>query len=290
MQSQSPLLDVSAELRNQIYELVLGGELLHVYRSSYQDTSFHITICQSQSAEMNAYKRFLDPSIDERAKITSKYTRKVSLQNYFTVGDEYYVDPCSSRHTRGECYNAGNPSLHLSLLRVCKQIYDEARLVPYFANTFGFQSADTFNLFISTLTPSKRSALERLHFTRNIPNIGVNQIKSPDPPLTGLKSLHLSLENKPNYSSKASLIEPNNTDIWIRDFLLLDRRLLKTVTVIFSDHPSIVRDFKKRFQLIESPSSGQNLDDWLEEREHRFLTANQKRDIAERIRARLLKP
>ncbi|OCL03702.1 hypothetical protein AOQ84DRAFT_392084 [Glonium stellatum] len=290
MQSQSPLLDLPAELRNRIYEFVLGGELLHVYRSSYRDTGFHITICQSQSAEANSYKRFMDPSIDERAKITSKYTRKVSLQNYFTVGDEYYVDPCSSRHTRGECYNAGNPSLDLSLLRVCKQIYYEARLVPYSTNAFGFQSADTFNIFISTLTPPKRSALEKLHLTRNIPNTGPNQIKPPDPPLTGLKSLHLSLENIPNYSSKASLVEPKNTDIWITDILLLDRRLLKTVTVIFSDHPSVVRDFKKRFQLIDVPSSVQYLDDWLEEREHRFLTVNQKRDIAERIRIRLLKP
>ena len=284
MQSQSPLLGLPAELRNQIYELVLGGELLHVDQDIY---GFNITICQSQSAEMNAYKRFLNPSIDERAKIHGKY----SLEDYFTVGDEYHVDPCSSRHNPKGCYNFKTPSLHLSLLRVCKQIYDETRLVPYSANTFGFESSDVFNLYISTLTPSKRSALGRLHFTRTIPATGMSEFKSPDPPLTGLRYLHLSLENWPSSHpecSKASLIEPNNTDTWIRDFLLLDRRLLKKVTVIVSDYLYTVKTFREEFPPFKSPEW--LFDDWLEKRERLFLTANQKRDLAERIRTRLLKP
>jgi hypothetical protein len=52
---------------------------------------------------------------------------------------------------------------NLSLLRVCKQAYDESRLIPYAANTFVFIAPPSFEKFLhGTLSPAHLKALRSI--------------------------------------------------------------------------------------------------------------------------------
>jgi hypothetical protein len=62
------------------------------------------------------------------------------------------------------CFVNGHAQLpNLTLLRVCKQIYNEARLIPYAANTFVFIAPPSFEKFLhETLLPAHLEAVRSI--------------------------------------------------------------------------------------------------------------------------------
>ncbi|KAI9873501.1 MAG: hypothetical protein M1830_000334, partial [Pleopsidium flavum] len=96
--STFPFLKLPGELRIKIYELVLGGHLLHVYKDT-------------------------EPN---RNKPT--------------------VFRCSKYRETWPCRQWGR-KLDLALLRVCRQIYHEARTIPLTTNTFKFNEPDALKKF-----------------------------------------------------------------------------------------------------------------------------------------------
>lgn len=116
----SPLLKLPAELRNQIYELVLGGHFVHVEAERRKSTCnprpfgatfltqleptqvgvlidwsrkrcLHYYLCKAPISEDEAYARSQDPSLAEQLP-------GEVLANYWRLGDPFHIDSCKRRH------------------------------------------------------------------------------------------------------------------------------------------------------------------------------------------------
>jgi hypothetical protein len=129
------LLHLPPEVRNLIYHLVLGNLHLHVSRKSLRSR-----VC----GDPTSYRR--------RAREIKK-----------SCGDGRSITPWSPHHY---CYETeedrrhGETPLHgqkramsLGLLVTCRQVHNEAALMPFMLNTFVFDTCETFGNFIAILTP-----------------------------------------------------------------------------------------------------------------------------------------
>ncbi|OCL10800.1 hypothetical protein AOQ84DRAFT_336894 [Glonium stellatum] len=102
---ESPLLKLPGELRNKIWNYVLGDRTLHIEHTAAND-------------------------------LTAEGERPRDLTN------------------RG---------LSLCCLRVCRQIYTEARHLPYSSNTFAFRNTSTYQFFTPSLLPKQRRLITKLN-------------------------------------------------------------------------------------------------------------------------------
>ncbi|KAM0798064.1 hypothetical protein BDR22DRAFT_974751 [Usnea florida] len=144
--ASSPFFRLPPELRLRIYELVLGGQTIHI-RENYargprerRVLSHHL--CYEQASEEE-------------------------VQMAFDSSDAAWNAPATfDRHQK--CYYMSRPgTLESSLLQSCRQIYNEANIVRYYSNTFSFQS-DFFQclkLFYRQVPARYRNAIRRLHLT-----------------------------------------------------------------------------------------------------------------------------
>ncbi|KAJ9666692.1 hypothetical protein H2201_003096 [Coniosporium apollinis] len=197
----------------------------------------------------------------------------------------------------------------MALLRVCRQIYNEARLIPYSSNTFSFTLASTFSTFLTSLLPAQRRATTSLHLlvrsdrffriddssyleyategegaTAWTRALTVRKIMT----LPNLKTLHLSLCAEPFNalgSVKEVMAEPEAYLPLLRAVSKFQRLPLEAVTVILSDDPNTnLGEVFFREALRQDTSHSQ----WEYLRERTCLTAEKKREWAVRIRRRLL--
>lgn len=96
-----PFLDLPAELRLEIYELLLVGSLLHVNMDiniheegedeTGRDGPLRITHCQANLTEDGAYERSVDESLNEQSD-PPQYT------DTWRYGDPFHIDCCILRH------------------------------------------------------------------------------------------------------------------------------------------------------------------------------------------------
>jgi len=117
------------ELRNRIYELALGTHWLHVSRDGST-----VQLCQKPS-------RFCT----RRDLIKSSPTRQKFVAAY-------------AHHP--ECHRG--KSLPLDLLIVCRQVYLEARLIPFSANIFVFERRSALMRFLEIQREERSLALRSL--------------------------------------------------------------------------------------------------------------------------------
>ena len=135
--AQSLLLRIPQEIKDRIYVLVCGGNLLHIrYTSgSNPDTKFSHSKCLSTKTEQDAQRSF-DAS-------TSPWLDEVSVNRHNECGPDFLGEmpgPISRRRT-----------LDLRFLRTCRQIYDEAKSFCYTENTFSFDYWLLFGHFVTTV-------------------------------------------------------------------------------------------------------------------------------------------
>ena len=116
----SRLLSLPPEIRNRIYNLVLGRERLAINYEPHQ----------------HKYKQ------------TNHHRQRV----HFGGGLYHYLDlnhyRPGARHT-----------LHLGLLRVCRQIYGETALLPYALNEFAFENGWVRRKFWKETKPAQQRAI-----------------------------------------------------------------------------------------------------------------------------------
>jgi len=136
----SRLLQLPPEIRLLIWTSVCGDKLLHIYRGDDDDRVAYL-ICRSQDSEEAIHKRF------------------IKRGNYSIKNLPEYVDPWSY-HTTCELHH---DNLDLRLLRVCKLIYGEAKLIPYQTNTFSFKSPVALTRFYLNFPIEHRDKVRRLH-------------------------------------------------------------------------------------------------------------------------------
>ena len=128
----SPILRLPPEVRNRVYEFVLGGELLHIgvswntkdNRAACRRTT--VTICKADVDDCEAAAT-IRASVDVR-EIPSYAKRHRKCKN-IVYGDRMQY----SNITR--------------LLQTCRQIHEEAALLPFQANTFDFESKESLMAF-----------------------------------------------------------------------------------------------------------------------------------------------
>lgn len=167
-----PFLELPPEVRNRIYEYALGGHNLHVFARTgwpgwparpycHTETLPGSEVIQ-QRCTFIQYALCKCPGSDE--------------ETYEKSAKESFFLPYGERHTK--CLDVGQwkyrktpfrerpARLNVALLRTCKQVYNEACLIPYYDNTFSFGSGKDLDIFINAvLLPKQRSAIQHLQYT-----------------------------------------------------------------------------------------------------------------------------
>jgi hypothetical protein len=136
--TQSRLLALPTEIRYQIYELVLGGNWLHV------------------CTEGRTVRLCLNP---HRFRLRYQVIKSSPTRQRFTPPLAWH-DECFAECAKQETSNPG----HLNLLQVCQQVYLEARLVPFSANTFVFEQRLVLERFFIVQGWERGLALRRVIF------------------------------------------------------------------------------------------------------------------------------
>jgi hypothetical protein len=117
----SRLLALPVEIRRLIYGFVFGGNWLHV------------------GTEGSTVRSCLKP---HRFRLRYEVIKNSPTRQRFVQGLASH-DECFAEYSEGVTAN----QLCLGLLQVCRQVYDEARLVPFSANTFIFKQRSVLQRF-----------------------------------------------------------------------------------------------------------------------------------------------
>ena len=201
--SSSPLLRLPLEIRNRIWALVLGNQFIHL---EYLDTIripgygkmqiWRHLVCQCDCPENEMVEEFT---------WTNRYGEEEIIwrQPHYSCDQELAYD--IMKHHR----QWNHVSMHLTALRVCRQIYIEANDVLWTTNTFSFNDAAvSFDRFMDSRTSHQRRSLKNLR-------LQMDWVWGEDQPwndalnmtlirhLSGLRSLRLQI----NHSMSAALYQ-----------------------------------------------------------------------------------
>ena len=194
--SCSPLLRLPLEIRDKIWASLLGDRLIHFeyidtsYASDIPDEclrSWHSTVCQYDCPENEVTQ-------DDLARKHAHSRCSIHLEQYDTLVSEN----CRLKRERDQSLYE---EMHLTALRVCRQMYNETNSVLWSTNTFSFNNEATFRHFMGARTAYQMRLLKNLRLQINSVAkeedawsrvLGVTLIRS----LRGLRSLRLQM----NYS------------------------------------------------------------------------------------------
>ena len=186
-----PLLRLPCEIRIQIYRELLGDRFIHL---KYMRDKFY-----NDPLGLKQEKRRMN-SLKNPAQIPLIYNPRPCWLQYVCkksgpkADDELeYLEMKQNRSQRmtiwcGVCkpYRRGDPvvrlgeakyptteevydrEMHPNLLRVCRQIYDDARSIIWTTNRFSFDSADSCRLFFDHRTDWQKAALKSLHLVVDV--------------------------------------------------------------------------------------------------------------------------
>lgn len=140
--ASSPLLRLPLEVKNQIYEYTVGGNLIHVITNPEEGAAkFKNTICCARISEQEAEEDFESESTHEwYAPAIEGRHNCCRFQDGVTSHDE----------------KAKPEVLNLGLLRCCRQIYNEAHHIPYSTNTFSCLDPKTLQSFVVSLAQGSK--------------------------------------------------------------------------------------------------------------------------------------
>ena len=309
--STSILLKIPDEVRDSILRLVLGDRMIHIKYLALRDLN-GISWPEPKDAEVKAFKAgfYSTFCVAEKSEQEAYDEANRSSENVQPVEDPDHIEACKDRHK--DCLIRVFPwnylpaeklqgrltfDKDLSVLAVCRLLYEESNNVLWQTNTFAFDDPECFKSFNASMNASQKHKLKKIHIRMNV---AIDQqwyewesygswAKAISPrlltPLHNLSVLHLSFDQYCCISSPSQHIDPlqfSHTDSQIRmkhDMgAILGLRLLpwkdtknpnhgKHVTVIISD------DETTHLPIIGSR--------W---------TKHQKLEVAEEFRARLAAP
>jgi hypothetical protein len=122
----SPFLRLPGEIRNKIYGFIVGDHHLQVGYTPHQ-----------HGIETIKGKRY-------RTHVGGGFFNRLAARG-------------KNHHRYQEAQ-----SLHLGLLRVCRQVYGEAALLPYAMNIFSFENDWVMRRCLKTLRPAQKRAMGKL--------------------------------------------------------------------------------------------------------------------------------
>ena len=241
MNANSRLLRLPQEIKDHIYDLVLGRQLVHIHRSLEGDLSHHL--CQATVSEKEAYEIFAastEPWLV--ADICDRHNACYDVRAMYR--DCPYCQDQLSPATESQT------GLSLVLLRCCRQIYREARLIVFSANTLSFTSLPgALNFWISDA--KAKFAIRRVHLDLMLhydyeDMSWVFSAIAED--FKSLQHLSISIEQRPFEDSdlKQWQFEEPVESSSLRGLRKLRDLKLRTVTITVSD-PHILHSGRKDF-------------------------------------------
>jgi hypothetical protein len=152
-QQQSPLLRLPAELRNKIYELVVGGQEIRMVASKrdHDTQPFAIKLWSVTSQDINTVDGDVEMS-DDTTMITTTNAAGFPVQDDF--GEPMIEEPIPPRWTK--------PHHFLALTAVSRQFHMETALSPFSLNKFGGRYIYRFTSFLYSLQPHQRNAIAKV--------------------------------------------------------------------------------------------------------------------------------
>lgn len=283
---KSSLLGLPAEILREIFTLVLGGRLIHL--KYYEAASclasleagtpciwtcvqhgFHNTICNAEKTEAQAYNsaRFGCLRIPDRED-RNNYVQTHHARHRGCF--ERLKDTSKGQADSEEPESIVSHSIDVSLLRVCRQTYQETFYLLHSTNTFAFADPYTFKKFTESLNTPQKSMLTKLHFgmTWGKPKPTKGEVTWPGvfpqrliSSLTDLTSITLCFNVKMHDREEWLPEEEHNSqglDSYIGSGLLRFCQLpLKSVRVMISDprkelDPNLGRNvYKSRYTLVQ---------------------------------------
>lgn len=239
--STSGFLRLPQELKDRIYELACGGELLHISHRQPKN-KFHNYICPALVSDQQVYKDF-STAMGIWNPVLSKVDQRINKNptRLFKSSESVYQhEHCLEMRTGGLIL--GLPSLSLSLLRVCRQTYDEARLVPISRNTFAFEDPDVLRSFIARISPIHRRAIRSVHLDMMLESARIETAWNSAvffalvPRFRNLRNVDICIDLA-DYCTlipNDRLVDPQDS-AWMSDISCLRYLSLKSATVIIRD-------------------------------------------------------
>ncbi|KAF2186289.1 hypothetical protein K469DRAFT_573437, partial [Zopfia rhizophila CBS 207.26] len=288
-----------------------------------RDGCLHYYLCKAPTSERDAYQRSKDPSLNEQVPGESE-----RMANYWRLGDPFHIDSCKQRHDN--CYPQEDTqipgwmmtpqdrtqraqraktdislykSLNLNLLETSRQIYQEAKNLPFSLSTFGFTDVVALLLFLFRLEPSQANTVRSIWMflragrssVRSDVKLWNNWLFAPGllPRLQGLRVLHISISiANAGMGDKGPLrgefYEPH-LNSWVLGLNRFRGLPLEEVMVIVSDDPSSmfgIDGYENKYLRYAWQSSHES---WLQLRQQECFAADEKRQWGERLRKHLLR-
>ncbi|KAF2166518.1 hypothetical protein M409DRAFT_23156 [Zasmidium cellare ATCC 36951] len=137
-----PFLKLPPELRNRTYELVLGGNMIHIMKTMpYMPSRLRALVCTAKKP-LTTIKADQEEE-DSVCRMTTRYSMRADHH------------PCRDFYPK--------TCLPLGLLGVCRQIQAEAALIPFSSNTFDIETyAKGIQNFAAHLTDAQLGAIQSL--------------------------------------------------------------------------------------------------------------------------------
>ncbi|KAK1063517.1 hypothetical protein LTR12_006629 [Friedmanniomyces endolithicus] len=144
----SPLLFLPAELRSRVWLEVLGGQTIHIPPPL-------LSFCPL-SGVVSSSKRSNKPSTAYRCQL-SVGDRDHAL--HFKAVGEGTLSQRSHHNFHRLCARANGASMDVDVLKVCRQIHDQAALLPFSSNHFSFATDASLVDFLHHTLPSQARAI-----------------------------------------------------------------------------------------------------------------------------------
>ena len=148
--STSSFLKLPPEIRNEVYRLILCGNDIHVDSIDREGAGpeFWHRICTAPVRDHDVAKQVKDKARAQRC--SGRLSSVLSSPRYIV------------RHCRCLDISRGGECLTLDILLVCKQIYSEAALAPYWGNKFLFGDPRGMKTFLEVLNCRQAAAIEHI--------------------------------------------------------------------------------------------------------------------------------
>ena len=189
-----PLLDLPPEIRNYIWELVLGGETLHLWGKPF--LRGHIYISESLDP-----RKWVANGVWSCTKCLRSERPEQQAESFKSTEECRGSLESIDAHEQC-CKNSQHNQHNLALLLTCRQIHSDAALFPFTFNTFLFDNHYHLYHFLEFVTPKQAKAIESICLmisrdddrdTKRPKTSAANQKLYKDK-LGGLKSLTIFVE------------------------------------------------------------------------------------------------
>ncbi|KAK5715760.1 hypothetical protein LTR17_016670 [Elasticomyces elasticus] len=216
--SNSPLLRLAPEIRNRIFSILLGEKTIHVSSHTTKGSPVVVhSICKipGHSGQMaNTIKRH--NALSGAAESFEKY-------------ETSHYDCLSFHAPRVPLETMAGV---LPVLQVCRQIHQEAALLPYQLNNFMCAGTEWLGPFLQTLVPAQAYAIENLTFSNISTHNTLTFQRLVKAKLRGLKHLTCFAEFSHHRLYQCVPEDTNNSDPITRSLLQLKSPTLVTASVL----------------------------------------------------------